>query len=118
MNNPTADLATDPAPAADPAPATDPAPAADPTGGPAAGAQAVRDNLAAFLAQRTRTDVPADADLFESGLVSSLFALQLVVHLEQAFGVEVAGPDLTLDNFRTIEAMTALVLRLRGGADG
>jgi methoxymalonate biosynthesis acyl carrier protein len=61
--------------------------------------------------------VAADVDLFGSGLVSSLFALQLVVHLEQAFGVEVAGPDLTLDNFRTVDAMTALVLRLRAGDD-
>lgn len=75
----------------------------------------VRTNLMAFLEQRTRTAVGPDLDLFASGLVSSLFALQLVVHIEQTFGVTISGADLKLDNFRTVAAMTALVLRLRGG---
>lgn len=77
---------------------------------------AVRRGLMSFLEQRTKRAVAADVDLFAAGLVSSLFALELVMHLEQSFGVTVAGPDLTLDNFRTVEAMTALVLRL--GGDG
>lgn len=78
---------------------------------------AVRRNLMSFLEQRTKRAVAADVDLFATGLVTSLFALELVIHLEQSFGVTVAGPDLTLDNFRTVDAMTALVLRL-GGDDG
>ncbi|HJQ03422.1 MAG TPA: phosphopantetheine-binding protein [Jatrophihabitans sp.] len=78
---------------------------------------AVRRNLMSFLEQRTKHAIAADVDLFATGLVSSLFALELVIHLEQSFGVTVAGPDLTLDNFRTVDAMTALVLRL-GGDDG
>jgi methoxymalonate biosynthesis acyl carrier protein len=77
---------------------------------------AVRQNLMEFLERRTRTAIGPDVDLFGAGLVSSLFALELVVHLENAFGVEVAGPELKLDNFRTVEAMTALVGRLRGAA--
>ncbi|MEY9895349.1 methoxymalonate biosynthesis acyl carrier protein [Catenulispora sp. MAP5-51] len=77
---------------------------------------AVRRDLMSFLEQRTKRAVAADVDLFAAGLVSSLFALELVMHLEQSFGVTVAGPDLTLDNFQTVEAMTALVLRL--GGDG
>lgn len=75
---------------------------------------AVRANLAEFVRKQTKTEVAADLDLFGSGLVSSLFALQLVVHVETAFGVAVAGPDLKLDNFRTIDAIAALVQRLRG----
>jgi methoxymalonate biosynthesis acyl carrier protein len=62
----------------------------------------------------TGESVAADVDLFASGLVSSLFALQLVVHVESAFGVSVTGADLKLDNFRTVRAMAELVLRLRG----
>lgn len=77
-------------------------------------ADAVRENLTAFLQQRLARPVAADVDLFAAGLVSSLFALELVVHVESAFGVTVAGPDLKLDNFRTVQAMTALVLRLDG----
>jgi methoxymalonate biosynthesis acyl carrier protein len=79
-------------------------------------AESIREDLLGFLQQRTKTAWEPDTDLFASGAVSSLFALELVVHLESAFGVSVDGPELTLDNFRTVDAMTALVLRLRGKA--
>jgi methoxymalonate biosynthesis acyl carrier protein len=78
----------------------------------------IRDDLLAFLSRHTRRPVTADLDLFASGLVSSLFALQLVVHLESTFGVTVDGPDLTLANFRTVDAMCAMVRRLREQTDG
>lgn len=81
-------------------------------------ADAVRADLLAFLEQRTKQAVAADLDLFASGLVSSMFAMELVVHIESAFGLTIGGPDLKLDHFRTVDAMTALVLRLRDTADG
>jgi methoxymalonate biosynthesis acyl carrier protein len=85
-------------------------------GSSAAAAESVRANLRSFLGEHLHAPVETDVDLFASGLMSSLFALELVVHVESAFGVTVAGDDLMLDNFRTVDAMTALVLRLRGGA--
>ncbi|MFI9360988.1 phosphopantetheine-binding protein [Kitasatospora sp. NPDC053057] len=78
-------------------------------------AETIRRNLGEFLAGRTKQTVADDVDLFGTGLVTSLFAMELLVHLEQSFAVTIAGPDLTLDNFRTVDAMTALVLRLKGG---
>ncbi|WP_405792560.1 acyl carrier protein [Streptomyces sp. NBC_01506] len=66
-----------------------------------------------FLSGRLKTAVPRDQDLFESGLVTSMFAMELVVHLEAAHGVSIIGGDLRLDNFRTVERMTQLVTRLR-----
>lgn len=69
--------------------------------------------LTDFLAARTKQPVPADLDLFASGTISSLFAMELVVHLEQAYGIVIAGRDLNMANFHTVAAMTALVLRLR-----
>jgi methoxymalonate biosynthesis acyl carrier protein len=75
--------------------------------------EVIRANLTEFVEKQTKQLVTADLDLFRSGLVSSLFALQLVVHVETAFGVAVQGPELKLDNFRTIDAITELVLRLR-----
>jgi methoxymalonate biosynthesis acyl carrier protein len=72
--------------------------------------------LLEFLAGRIKTQVTADQDLFRSGLVSSMFAMQLVVHLEETYGIAIIGPELKLDNFRTVAAMTQLVLRLREGA--
>lgn len=87
-----------------------------PTAEESAAAQPIRADLLAFLEQRTKRAWSSGADLFASGVVSSLFAMELVVHVESAFGVTVDGPDLTLDNFRSVDAMTDLVLRLRGEA--
>ncbi|GAA1931443.1 acyl carrier protein [Streptantibioticus ferralitis] len=77
-------------------------------------AEGIEQAVTAFVSKRVGADVPADQDLFESGLVSSLFAMELVVHLEQAFSVQILGDDLKRDNFRSVQAMTALVLRLNG----
>ena len=71
-------------------------------------------DILAFVQGRTRARLTPEVDLFASGLVSSLFAMELLVYLEQTYGVSVEGPDLKLDNFRTVDAMAALVLRLRG----
>ncbi|MCA2217198.1 acyl carrier protein [Jidongwangia harbinensis] len=76
-------------------------------------ASEVERHIGQFLAARVNDDVPVDRDLFASGLVSSMFAMELVVFLEQAFALEILGEDLKRDNFRTIRSMTDLVLRLQ-----
>jgi methoxymalonate biosynthesis acyl carrier protein len=81
-------------------------------------AAAVEGELLAFIRDRTKATVGPDDDLFRTGHVSSMFAMQLVVHLEETHDIAIIGPDLKLDNFRTVARMTALVLRLRGSAVG
>jgi methoxymalonate biosynthesis acyl carrier protein len=76
-------------------------------------ADSIEEALLEFLTERVKTDVEADQDLFATGLVSSMFAMQLVVHLEETYDIAIIGPELKLDHFRTVQAMTALVLRLR-----
>lgn len=76
--------------------------------------KAIESALTEFLTEKTAAVVAADQDLFGSGLVTSMFAMQLVVHLESAYDIAIVGPELKLDNFRTVQAMTALVLRLHG----
>ena len=78
--------------------------------------ESVRKTLTAFLEARTRAAWTPTADLFESGAVASLFAMELVVHIEQTFGVTIEGDDLNLENFRTIGAMSDMVSRLRSTA--
>ncbi|MEU7614892.1 acyl carrier protein [Micromonospora rifamycinica] len=78
----------------------------------------VAPELARFLTARTGRSWPPDADLFAVGGLSSLFAMELVVHLEQTFGVTVRGTDLRMDNFRTVRRMVALVDRLRTSEPG
>ncbi|AJP05146.1 methoxymalonate biosynthesis protein [Streptomyces cyaneogriseus subsp. noncyanogenus] len=81
-------------------------------------ADPVRESLLGFLRARTKSEWTADQDLFASGAVSSLFYLELLQFVEQEFQVTVEGDDITLDNFRTVHAMAALVGRLRAGASG
>lgn len=52
-----------------------------------------------------------DDDLFESGLVNSLFAIQLMTFIEKTFGVEVEADDLDIKNFRSLNAATSFVLK-------
>lgn len=77
-------------------------------------AESVRANLLEFLGRRARTEWDPGQDLFESGSFSSLFALELVMHLESTFGIAIGAEDLRLEYFRTVGSMTDLVLRIRG----
>jgi methoxymalonate biosynthesis acyl carrier protein len=73
----------------------------------------IEKTLLTFLESRTRHTWQPETDLFASGSVTSLFAMELVVFLERTFDVAVTGADLSLANFRTVHAMTAMVRRLR-----
>jgi methoxymalonate biosynthesis acyl carrier protein len=48
-------------------------------------------------------------DLFERGYVNSLFAMQLVTFVEQAFGIVAEHDDLDIRNFCSVEAITTFV---------
>ncbi|KIQ66424.1 methoxymalonate biosynthesis protein [Kitasatospora griseola] len=74
--------------------------------------------LLEFLEGRTGTAWDADTDLFDAGGLSSLFAMQVVVHLEKTYAIAVRGADLRLDNFRTVRRMAELVARLQAPAAG
>lgn len=66
-----------------------------------------------FLTERIKITPEVNQDLFSSGLVTSLFALELVAFIEKKYGIEINGADLKLNNFRTIGAMISLVRRIR-----
>lgn len=66
-----------------------------------------------FLARIVKAPVPLDQDLFATGLVPSIVAMELVVHLEVSYGIAITGVNLRLDNFRTVERIIALVRELR-----
>ncbi|MCM2389946.1 acyl carrier protein [Streptomyces albipurpureus] len=78
----------------------------------------IEQRIGEFLKAKTKTTWEPEVDLFASGTVSSLFAMELVVFVEGTFGVTVEGADLALDNFRTLRSMSSLVTRLRGGDAG
>ncbi|MFJ5178438.1 acyl carrier protein [Streptomyces griseoviridis] len=78
----------------------------------------IENELLKFLELRTGKPWSPDMDVFGSGGLSSLFAMELVVHLERTYGVSVRGADLQMEHFRTARRMTALVDRLRRPAAG
>jgi methoxymalonate biosynthesis acyl carrier protein len=61
-------------------------------------------------------DLQDDEDIFASGFVNSMFAMQLVQFVETTFGITVESEDLEIDNFRTLNAIAALVERKQGAA--
>ena len=71
-----------------------------------------RESVREFLAAHCPGELEDDDDIFALGLVNSLFAMQLVLFVEQEFDVVVEGGDLERDNFRSVHAITALVERL------
>jgi acyl carrier protein len=54
-----------------------------------------------------------ETSLLESGILDSLSLLQLVVYLEERFGIIVGDADLLPENFASVEAICAY-LRSRG----
>ncbi|MDX2938776.1 acyl carrier protein [Streptomyces ipomoeae] len=64
----------------------------------------------AFLATEDGDPPPeADEDLFQSGRMDSLFAIQLISHIEDVFHIEVDVDELTLTQFATIAKITQFV---------
>lgn len=55
-----------------------------------------------------------DANLFESGIVNSLFAVQLMTFIEKTFAIEMGRDDLEIENFKSVNATTAFVLQKNG----
>ena len=68
--------------------------------------------LLAMLSKRLKTTVRPEQDLFADGMINSMFALELVVQIENIFNVAVEGRDLDMANFRSVNAMANLVRRL------
>jgi len=52
-----------------------------------------------------------DDNLFESGIVNSLFAVQLMTFIEKTFALEVGMDDLDIENFKSLNATAAFVLQ-------
>jgi len=76
-----------------------------------------KENIKAFLSQATRGRlVSDDDDIFASGFVNSLFAMQLVMFVEKEFAVLVEDEDLELQNFRSVNAIVALIERKRASS--
>ncbi len=77
-------------------------------------AEADKAALRSFIAAAFKGYEPGDdEDIFETGHVDSMFAMELLTFVEGTFRITVETDDLELDNFRTIERLAMLVDRKR-----
>jgi len=66
----------------------------------------IRSFLESFIQDDDFSD---EDDIFALGLVNSLMAMQLVLFLEKEFSIKFSNEELNLQNFRSIDAMAALL---------
>ncbi|MBG9793997.1 D-alanyl carrier protein [Paenibacillus dendritiformis] len=63
-----------------------------------------------FLSRYFRKyELQDNEDIFGLGFVNSLFAMQLVMFIEQQFQLTVEDTDLDMDNFRSIQAIAEFI---------
>jgi acyl carrier protein len=72
--------------------------------------QTIRDFVGRFMRGR---ELPDAEDIFASGYVNSMFAMQLLQFVESQFGIEVESDDMEIDNFRSVDAIAGFVQRKR-----
>lgn len=78
----------------------------------------IKTQAADFVSRYLNADeVDQEIDLFATGMVNSLFAMQLVLFVEKEFGVAVENEDLDLENFKSVNAIGAFVGRKLGLAE-
>lgn len=73
----------------------------------------IKTTITAFIRKRVGDNVEFshDDDIFELGLVNSMFALELVNFLESEFSVTVENEDIDLANFNKVSAMEQFISR-------
>ena len=66
--------------------------------------------VAAILADRLQLDpVSEEADLFAGAGLDSLGLVELLLALEEEFGIDISADDLELDRFRSIASIASFV---------
>lgn len=77
----------------------------------------VRTTIRDYLIRVSRqSDLSDDHDIFGNGIVNSLFAVEIVCFIEEAFGITVVNDDLDIANFCSVDALTEFVGRKSAAA--
>jgi acyl carrier protein len=72
---------------------------------------AIQETVGSFFVSRLHVEVPsAETDLFETGVLDSLSFVDLLLGLEQAFGVKVTIDELQIEDFRSIGKIAEFVV--------
>jgi acyl carrier protein len=75
----------------------------------------VEQAITAFLCERFGVEPPSTgASLIESGILDSMMFVDLIVFIEERFGVVAELDDLEIDHFATVAGMARFVIARRG----
>lgn len=78
---------------------------------------AIIESLGAVFAESFHIDIPSpDIDLLETGILDSFQFVELLMQLEQHFGLRIKIDDIDLDDLRTLARIARLVAA-NGGPD-
>ena len=72
----------------------------------------LQQKIAAIFAERFETKLESDdVDLLETGLVDSVKIVELVLEIEQRFGVSLPFEELEIEDFRTVPRLAERIAR-------
>lgn len=66
----------------------------------------IRDFLAKFY---RKSDIGMEDNIFELGIINSMFSMQLVMFLEREFNLTVENDDIDMNNFSTIANIVSFI---------
>ena len=70
----------------------------------------IKDKIYEFLSDHFKNyQLKENEDIFATGFINSMFAMQLVLFIEQEFQLTIKDNELDFENFRTVNAMTRLI---------
>ena len=62
----------------------------------------IKENVRNFIFKTLRNEWEDNDDILESGAITSLFSMQLILFLERNFDIHLDRNDLNNENFRSI----------------
>lgn len=70
----------------------------------------IKDTIRKFI-QRfvSKKNFEDDTNIFENGLVNSLFAMQMVSFIEKEYDITVQNEDIDLSNFKDVNSIVKLI---------
>ena len=70
----------------------------------------VKEKIRTFLMTYIKCDdFMDDDDFFQKGYVNSLMAIELVLFVESEFSIKIGNQDLSMDNFKSVNAIAQLI---------
>ncbi|WP_434752102.1 acyl carrier protein [Paenibacillus amylolyticus] len=79
---------------------------------------AVAEKVNQYVLSNVNIDrIDYDLDIFEEGLISSLFAIELMTFLERNFDIKITTDDLDMNNYKSIHRIADFVCNKKAGAN-